>query len=157
MIKGNPEIVIMLNERLAEEHAAIVQYEIHERMAVNCGYTKLAEYIKKRKEDELEHAKELIDRILYLGGNPMFANIGQVTTTDNVVDQFEVDGNSELTAIAGYTEGINICIKNNDFGTRKLLEHILEEEESHLNDIEANMIQITQLGIENYLTTKVEG
>lgn len=156
-MKGNPEIITMLNDRLAEEHAAIVQYATHERMCLHCGYVKLAAYLKDRKESELEHANELIDRILYLGGNPMFAEIGEVFVEDKVMNQFEVDGKSELNAIAGYTEGINLCNANNDFGTRKLLERILEEEEQHLNDVESHMERISQMGIETYLSTQVEG
>lgn len=156
-MKGNPEIITMLNERLAEEHAAIVQYGTHERICLHCGYNKLAAYLKERKESELEHANELIDRILYLGGNPMFAMITEVTTTDVITDQFVVDGKSELNAIAGYTEGINLCNANNDFGTRMLLEHILTEEELHLHDVESHMERITQLGVETYLSTQVAG
>ena len=155
-MKVSGEIINMLNARLAEEHAAYVQYTTHAAMCANNGYTKLAAYIKKRAEDEREHAQELIDRILFLEGTPIFEIVAPVTVGKDVIEMFPFDQTAEVNAIAGYAEGINLCVANNDFGTRKLLEHILEEEEAHLNTIESNITQIVNSGIENYLIAQVD-
>jgi len=156
-MKVNPDIINMLNGRLAEEHAAYVQYTTHAAMVANQGYSKLATYIKKRAEDEREHAQELIDRILFLEGTPIFEIVAPVTVGKDVVEMFPLDQTSEINAIAGCAEGINLCVANNDFGTRKLLEHILEEEETHLNDIGSAITQIVNSGVENYLVAQIEG
>lgn len=155
-MKVSGEIINMLNARLAEEHAAFVQYTTHSAMCANNGYKKLAAYIKERAEQEREHAQELIDRILFLEGTPIFEIVAPVTVGKDVVEMFPLDQTSEVNAIAGYAEGINLCVANNDFGTRKLLEHILEEEEAHLNAIESNIAQIVNSGIENYLIAQVD-
>lgn len=154
-MKVAPEIITMLNVRLSEEHSAYVQYTTHARMCANWGYEKLTAYLTERANQEKEHALELIDRILYLEGVPLFAEITPVIVGNEVIEMFPVDKNAELGAIAGYTELIELTIEKKDFGTRKLAEHILEEEETHLNDIEANMAQITQSGIENYLAVQI--
>jgi bacterioferritin len=126
-------------------------------MCANWGYGKLVEYLEKRAADEQAHALELIDRILYLEGTPLFSEMATVFVGNEVVDMFPIDKDAELIAIAGYCEAIQIAIENADFGTRKLLEHILEEEEQHLNDIESNMTQITNSGIADYLVIQIGG
>lgn len=156
-MKVSPEIIEMLNQRLSEEHSAFVQYKTHASMCKNWGYEKLSNYINERAEQEKEHAQELIDRILFLEGIPIFEAIAPVIVGNDVIEMFPADQESELTAIAGYTELIDLCVANKDFGTRKLAEHILEEEEEHLNTIEGNIAQITKSGIENYLIVQIEG
>ena len=155
-MKVSGEIINMLNARLAEEHAAYVQYTTHASMVANNGYKKLASYIKERAEQEREHAQELIDRILFLEGTPIFEIIAPVNVGKDIVEMFPLDQTSEINTIAGYAEGIKLCEANNDFGTRKLLEHILEEEEYHLNQIEENITQIVNSGVENYLIIQIE-
>jgi bacterioferritin len=154
-MKVAPEIINSLNDRLAEEHSAYVQYTTHALMCKNFGYMKLADYIGKRAEQEKEHAQELIDRILYLEGVPLFENITTVNVGSDVIEMFPNDKTSELTAIAGYITAIELCMFHKDFGTKKLIEHILSEEEEHLSDIEAIEKQITLSGIENYLVVQI--
>lgn len=156
-MKGKPEVIKMLNDRLAEEHTAIQQYTVHAAMCLNWGYTVLSKYMFERAEQEREHAKELIDRILFLDGEPDFSEIGEVEIGKTVEEMFELDKKSELSAIAGYTESVEIAVQFKDFGTRKLMEHIIEEEDKHLNDIESNITQIINAGIQNYLVVKIEG
>ena len=62
-MKVNPDIINMLNARLAEEHAAYVQYTTHSSMVANNGYAKLAAYIKERAEQEREHASRFFKMI----------------------------------------------------------------------------------------------
>lgn len=154
-MKGSDKVISKLNELLASEHSAIVQYTTHAREMANFGYEKLVEYLTKRANDEKEHAQELIDRILFLEGVPLFERIDPVNVGITVLEMFPNDQTSEINAIAGYAELIELAVTEKDFGTRKLAEHILEEEETHLNDIEANIAQIVQMGISNYLSTQV--
>lgn len=155
-MKGTPEVITKLNELLAAEHAAYIQYITHARICENFGYKNLVEYLTGRANQEKEHAEELLDRILYLEGSPTTI-VSEVNVANIVIEMFPIDKEAELKAIADYISGIELAVANKDFGTRKLLEHILEEEEKHLNDIEANMSQITQSGIENYLSIQIGG
>jgi len=156
-MKGSDKVISKLNSLLASEHSAIVQYTVHAREMANFGYEKLTEYITERMNQEKEHAQELIDRILFLEGIPLFENIDAVNVGSTVLEIFPNDQASEITAITGYTEGIEIAVAEKDFTTRALLEHILGEEEKHLSDIESNIYQITQMGIDNYLPVQIEG
>lgn len=156
-MKGDPKVIAKLNELLASEHAAIVQYSTHARMMANWGYDKLAEYITERTNQEREHAQELIDRILFLEGVPLFENIDAVNVGSTVLEMFPNDQTSEITAINAYTEGIELAVAEKDYTTRALLEHILGEEQKHLNDIESNIYQITQSGVDNYLIAQIGG
>lgn len=148
-------IIEILNELLASEHAAYVQYTLHARICENFGYKKLVEYLTKRADEEKEHASELIDRILFLKGVPDFVSMTEVKVGDSVIDMFPFDKEAELKAIADYNQAIEIAFATKDNGTRLLLEHILAEEERHFNDIEISMLQIVQIGIENYLTEQM--
>ena len=155
-MKGNPVVIAKLNELLASEHAAIQQYRTHAAMCENWGYRKLAVYLYERAYDEQEHAKELTDRILFLGGIPNLFEYGEYALGDNVFEMFAMDREAELIAVALYTEAVDVANEHKDYTTRVLMEHILGEEESHLNVIEENITQITNSGIENYLIVQVE-
>ena len=156
-MKGSSKVIAKLNELLASEHSAIVQYSVHARMCENWGYSKLVEYITERMNQEREHAQELIDRILFLEGIPLFENIDTVNVGNTVLEMFPNDQTSEITAIEGYTDGIDVAIAEKDFTTRALFEHILGEEQAHLNAIESNITQIIQMGIDNYLPIQIGG
>jgi bacterioferritin len=154
-MRGSDKVLAKLNALLASEHAAIVQYTTHARMCENWGYGKLVDYLTERTNQEKEHAQELIDRILFLEGIPLFANIDAVNVGNTVLEMFPNDQTAEITAIMAYTEGIEIAVAEKDYTTRALLEHILGEEQAHLNDIESNIYQITQSGVDNYLIAQI--
>lgn len=154
-MKGDPKIISMLNARLESEHAGIVQYVTHESKCSNWGYSQLAEYILNRAKQEMRHAAMVMDRILFLEGEPTLINVGTVEIGSNVGEIFLLDQKREIEAIEGYTEGVDIAISCKDFATRDLMEKILIEEQSHLNDIESNIVQITNSGIANYLVAKI--
>ena len=154
-MKGDPKVIAKLNSLLASEHSAIVQYSVHARIVANLGYGELVEYITERMNQEREHAQELIDRILFLEGVPLFENIDAVNVGSTVLEMFPNDQTSEITAITAYTEGIELAVAEKDYTTRALLEHILGEEQKHLSDIESNISQIIKSGIEIYLMAKV--
>jgi bacterioferritin len=156
-MKGDPEIIAMLNARLADEHAGIVQYVTHAGMLDNWGYARLAAYILDRAKSEMRHAGLVLDRILFLDGTPDLAIIHAVNIGADVEEMFANDQDKELTAIAGYTEGVDLAVKLKDFGTRDLMEKILIEEDDHLNVIEGNITQIGQIGINSYLAVQIEG
>jgi len=156
-MKGSVAVIEMLNERLAAEHAGIVQYVTHGAMCVNWGYEKLAKYILGRAKEEMKHAGMLLDRILFLEGIPTLINVGAVEIATDVTGMFLCDQKQEISAIEGYTEAIDIAVQYKDFTTRKLMELILEDENDHENVIESNLQQISDVGLANYLPVNIEG
>lgn len=155
-MKASHELIAMLNTRLAEEHAAVAQYVTHAGMCENWGFKRLAAYIKDRAKQEMKHAGMLLDRILFLEGYPDLSTISPVFVGNSVIEMFPLDNAAEVSAIAGYVEGIELSMKEKDVGTMCMLQCILQDEEAHLGSIEQNIAQITQIGIDGYLSEQIK-
>jgi bacterioferritin len=156
MMKGHEQIIKQLNARLADELAAINQYMLHSEMCADWGYDRLHETIEKRAIEEMKHAEELIGRILFLEGTPTVSELGSIKIGADVETQFKNDLAAEAQAIKDYNEDIKLARELGDNGTRKLLQSILRDEEDHLDWLETQLEQISQIGIQNYLMEQIE-
>jgi len=155
-MKGQEKIIEQLNMRLAEELTAINQYMVHAEMCDNWNYEQLHKMIEKRAIDEMKHAEKLIARILFLEGRPIVSNLNKIHIGAEVPKMHENDRLAEESAIQGYNESIRLAVELGDNGTRELFESILKEEESHIDLIEAQLDQISQMGIQNYLVEQID-
>jgi bacterioferritin len=155
-MKGNDQIIATLNELLADELTAINQYMVHSEMCANWQYGRLHEAIEKRAIEEMRHAEKLIERLLFLEGNPIVSKLNAIFIGSDVQGQFKNDLNAEGDAIQAYNRGIQLAAELSDNGTRALLESILQDEEEHLDWIEAQLDQIEQIGIQNYLVEQID-
>ncbi len=154
-MKGNDKIIEHLNARLADELTAINQYIVHAEMCENWNYKQLEEMIQKRAIAEMRHAEKLISRILFLEGKPIVRKLNQIIIGAEVPNIHESDRGAEETAIQGYNESIHLAAEVRDNNTKVLLESILKEEEDHIDWIEAQLDQIKQMGVENYLAEQI--
>ncbi len=154
-MKGNDKIIGHLNARLAEELTAVNQYMVHAEMCDNWGYKELAEAIEKRAVDEMKHAEKLIARILFLDGRPLVSNLNQIFIGPEVANMHENDREAEDGAIKVYNDSIRLAAELGDNATRALLESILKDEEDHIDWLEAQLDQIKQMGIQNYLAQQI--
>jgi bacterioferritin len=154
-MKGNKKIIEKLNARLADELTAINQYIVHAEMCDNWGYDKLHKTIEKRAIDEMKHAEKLIARILFLEGMPIVSDLKKLHIGADVELQFKNDHISEDLAIKDYNDDIKLAVELGDNGTKDLLQHILEEEENHIDLIEAQLDQIKQIGVQIYLSEQI--
>jgi bacterioferritin len=156
-MKGKPEALEVLNQRLKEELGAILQYTVHGEMCDNWGYPRLAKYIKQRARTEMKHAEALIERILFLNGTPIVSEVPTLNIGKDVKQQLQNDLALELEAVANYNVSIakvSLATAEGsvfDDGSRKLLESILADEEEHVNFLEAQLQIIRDIGLENYL------
>lgn len=155
-MKGNEKVIKVLNENLADELTAISQYIVHSEMCANWGYDKLHKVIEKRAIEEMGHVEKLIARILFLEGVPVVSELNKMNIGSAVDIQLKNDLAAEIGAVKGYNEGIRICVEVGDNGSRELLEDNLEDEEEHLDWLEAQVDQIAQMGLQNYLLSKTE-
>jgi bacterioferritin len=155
-MKAKPKIIEKLNALLADELTAINQYIVHSEMCANWGYERLHEAIEKRAITEMKHAEKLIERILFLDGIPIVSKLNKIEIGSDVKAQFENDLDAERMAVQAYNEGIQLAVESSDNGTRALLESILADEEHHVDWLEAQLDQIEQIGIENYLTEQMK-
>jgi bacterioferritin len=156
-MKGNPQIVELLNQVLTNELTAVNQYFLHARICENWGYERLWKKVRAESIDEMKHADELIERILYLEGMPNVQRLGKVDIGETVPEQLRLDLELERRALAVLNTGIETCRKAGDNGSAELLEHVLEDEEEHANWLEAQLELIQQVGVQNYLAQQVKG
>ena len=138
-------IIALLNDILAGELAAINQYFLHAKMCKNWGYHRLADLIRKESIDEMRHAEQLIDRILFLDGLPNVQKLGKILIGETVKEQFELDRGLEVEAIPRLNAAIETCRAAGDNGTRLMLEPILAAEEEHLDWLDTQLELINQI------------
>lgn len=154
-MKGHDKILEILNELLADELTAINQYIVHSSMCEDWMYDELHDAIEKRAITEMTHAEKLIERILFLDGTPVVSKLKEINIGKNVESQMDKDLHAELDAVSSYNKGIRLAVELDDNGTRDLLESILTDEEDHVDWLEAQLVQIEQMGIQNYLVEQI--
>ena len=155
-MKGNEKLLEKLNDLLSDELTAVNQYMVHAEMEDNWAYARMADVVEKRAIDEMKHAEKLIERILFLEGTPVVSNYKGIFIGADVEKQVANDWKAEAEAIASYNDGIKLACSVGDHGTESLLKSILNDEEAHIDWIEAQQDQIKQVGIQNYLAQQVK-
>jgi bacterioferritin len=155
-MKGHADVIQILNDVLCAELTAVNQYFIHARMLENQKYTKLAKHAQEESIGEMKHAQSVIDRILYLDGVPNMQKYMKINVGQDVPEQHQFDLAVEKDAVARLNPGIELCRTHGDNGSRLLLEHILADEEGHIDWLEAQLLQIQQLGLPNYLAQQID-
>jgi bacterioferritin len=155
-MRGHQQVIALLNDVLTAELTAVNQYFIHARMCENWGYERLWHKIKHESIDEMKHADEVIERILYLEGLPNLQRLGKLNIGQTVDEQLKSDLALEAHAIPVLNRGIELCRAEGDNGTAELLEDILVEEEEHANWLEAQLSLIQQVGLQNYLSEQMK-
>jgi bacterioferritin len=154
-MKGDPVVIQTLNDLLADELTAINEYMVEAEMCDNWGYEKLHKLIEKRAIDEMKHAEKLIARILFLEGIPVVSKLNQMHIGADVEGMHKNGKIAEVDAVKAYNEGMLKCTQAADNGSRELLKAILQDEEVHLDWLEAQLDQIAQMGIQNYLADQL--
>jgi bacterioferritin len=154
-MKGNDKLIEALNSLLSDELTAINQYIVHAEMSANWGYGKLHEHFEKRAIDEMKHAEKLIGRILFLEGIPIVSALRKITIGADVPKQLASDHSAEKDAIKAYNDAVKLAGDVSDFATREVLEHILNDEDRHIDDIEALQDQIDQMTLQVFLSTQL--
>ncbi|MGA2610899.1 MAG: bacterioferritin [Terriglobia bacterium] len=156
-MKGKPEVLKILQEMLKEELGAINQYFLHNEMCENWGYERLSKHLKKLSINEMGHAEEIIERILFLEGMPSLSELPKLNIGKDVKQALENDLALEQGAVNDYNEGIATCRKVGDNGTADFLKEILAAEEGHVDFFEEQLGLIEQVGLQNYLAQQLGG
>ena len=155
-MKGDDKLIQKLDQLLAEELTAIMQYVVHAEMCKNWGYDRLHEAIEKRAIQEMRHAEELIERILFLEGMPTVSRLNDIHIGADVAKQLQADLDSEKVAVQNYNEGIRLANDVSDAATRQMLESIVKDEDGHVDWIEEQLDQISQMGLALYLSIQAK-
>lgn len=151
-MKGDKEIIRALNDVLMAELTAINMYFIHYEMQENWGFKKLAQHSRHESMGEMKHAEKIIERILYLDGVPDLQKYDTILVGKNCQEHLKNEYSVETKHVARLQKHIALCMSVKDFGTKEILDKILEETESSCDWLETQFERIKEIGIQNYLT-----
>ena len=155
-MKGNDEVLTLLNNLLTNELTAINQYFVHGEMCDNWGYDRLHHAIRKHSIEEMKHAEEVIERLLFLEGVPNLQRYHKLRVGETVKEQLESDLQLEYAAIAFLNQGVEAARKVGDNASEDLFTRILVEEEQHTDWLETQLELIRQVGEQNYLAQQMK-
>jgi len=152
-MKGDPKVIEHLNTILANELVAINQYFLHAKMYKDMGLTELAEHEYHESIDEMKHADELVERILFLEGLPNLQDLGKLLIGENPREMLECDLRLEHIAHADLKAAVAHCEEVRDYPSRDLVQRILDAEEEHIDWLETQLSLMDRVGEQNYLQT----
>jgi bacterioferritin len=150
-MRGDAKVIEYLNEALKNELTAVNQYWLHYRMLDNWGVAKLAHFERHESIDEMKHADQLSERILFLDGLPNFQLLGRLRIGETVEEILKADLELEYEALPLLKDAIAHCESVRDFVSREIFAHILANEEEHVDILEKQFDMIDRMGIENYI------
>jgi bacterioferritin len=155
-LKGDPKIIEYLNKALKLELTTVNQYFLHARMLKSWGFVKLGERVYKESIDEMKHADQLIDRILFLEGLPNVQDLDKVYIGETVKETLECDLKAEKRAHPLYVEAIEYFEKTRDYVSREVMAGILQSEEEHIDFLETQLEVIAKIGEQLYMQSLIE-
>lgn len=154
-MKGDPNIIRLLNAQLTNELTAVNQYFLHARMYRHWGLEKLGKKEYEESIGEMKHADKLIDRILMLDGLPNLQALHKLLIGENTEEMLGLDLQLEQAAQVTVKEGILACEQAADYVSRELFVMILEDTEEHIEWLETQLELIQKIGIQNYLQSQI--
>ena len=149
-MKGDAGVIDYLNKALRSELTAVSQYWLHYRLLDDWGYTKLAAKEREESIEEMQHADQLVDRIIFLEGHPNLQTIAPLRIGQDIKEVLECDLKGELDAQALYTRARDICRAAKDYVSMEIFEALLKDEEGHIDFLETQLDLIDRIGIQNY-------
>ncbi len=147
-MKGDPNVIKLLNDQLTNELTAINQYFLHSRIYRHWGFEKLGKKEYEESIGEMKHADQLIERILMLDGLPNLQALHKLMIGETVPEILNCDLQLELVSQKTVKEGIALCEQSRDYVSRDLFQHILDDTEEHIDWLETQIELVEQVGLQ---------
>ena len=158
-MKGDPKVIDYLNKALRHELTAVSQYWLHYRLQDDWGLGSMAKKSREESIEEMQHADDLIERILFLGGHPNLQKLDPLRIGQTPKETLECDLAAEESARALYKEAREVCNEAGGYVTMKLFETLMADEAGHIDFLETQLDLHDRIGAENYAqlnATKME-
>jgi len=155
-MQGDPEVIEFLNEQLTAELTATNQYFLHAKLQEHRGWTKLAKHTRAESFDEMRHAEQLTDRIIFLEALPNYQRLFHVRVGQTVTEMFQADRQIEVEVLDRLRRGIEVMRAKGDITSANLFEDILASEEEHIDYLDTQLQLIEELGEQLYLSQQIK-
>lgn len=154
-MKGDRKVIESFNTVLTGELTAINQYFLHAEICKDWGYEKLYQPIRNQSIQAMYRAEKLIERILFLEGQPNMSRYFKIQIGKNVKEHLESDLRMEMESLPKMEEGIQITRNAGDENSRRLLKQMIKEKEDYIEWLEAQLGQMKEMGVEKYLSQQI--
>jgi bacterioferritin len=156
-MRGDAKVIEYLNRGLRAELTAVNQYWLHYRIFDNWGFKDLAKKWREESIEEMRHADQFAERILFLEGFPNMQVLDPLRIGQSVEEIIRADLQTELDARNAYLEAAAYCFSVQDRISEKLFESIIRSEEEHIDFLETQLELIKQLGVSLYAQKHMGG
>jgi bacterioferritin len=128
------ELIRGLNEDLAREYKAIIQYVVFSSTLKGAEYGDIAEQLKVHASEELAHALQVARQIDYLGGDPTVV-VKNAEYSQDSKKMLEIDLKQEQETIRNYRERIRQAERSGEYALSEALRDIIVQEQDHEIDL----------------------
>ena len=149
-MKGDAKVIEYLNAALRSELTAVSQYWLHYRLQEDWGFGKIAKKSREESIEEMHHADKLIERIIFLEGHPNLQKLDPLRIGQNLRETLEADLAAEHDARTLYLEARQYCSEVNDQVSKSLFDHLIEDEEGHIDFLETQLDLLSKIGEQKY-------